>query len=119
MRKPWSMLLITSLASMPLGVQARQSADSAQDHGSAVRKTSKKPTNISGKVGSDGKTFTADKDNRIWIVGNPEALTGTDGLHVRVKAHLDLALSQMRIVSVRAIAGEQAGVKLDDAAFRR
>jgi hypothetical protein len=30
-----------------------------------------------------------------------------------------LALSQMRIVSVRAIAGEQAGVKLDDAAFRR
>ena len=119
MRKLWSILMIALLVSLPLGVQARQNTDSSHDRGSNTRKTSKKPTNMSGKAGSDDKTFTADKDNKIWIVGNPEALSGTDGRHVRVKAHVDVAQSQIRIVSVRAIAEEQTGVRLADAAFRR
>lgn len=119
MKKPCSILMITFLASMPLGVQAKQNSDSAHDGSSNVRKTSKKATSISGKVGSDGKTFTADKDNKTWIVGNPEALTGTDGRHIQVRAHMDWAQSRIRIVSVRAIAEEPAGVRLHDAAFRR
>jgi hypothetical protein len=32
--------------------------------------------NVPGKFGSDGKTFVADKDNRIWMVSNPETLSG-------------------------------------------
>ncbi len=80
---------------------------------------SKKPATLSGKVGSDGKTLTADKDSKIWMVSNPEALAGIDGRHVKVRAHLDAAQSQIRIVSVSAIEEHRAGVKLDDAAFRR
>jgi len=119
MKRPWSILMIAFVVSLPLGLQARQSTDSVHDGSYDARKTSKKPGNISGKFGSDGKTFTADKDNKIWIVGNPEAVSGIDGRHVRVRAHMDVAENQMRIVSVHAIAEQQAGVKLDDAAFRR
>jgi hypothetical protein len=119
MKKPWSILMIAFLAATPLGAQARQNTDSAHERSSDAPKTSKKLTNISGKVSGDGRTFTADKDNKIWMVSNPEMLGGTDGRHVRVKGQLDVAQSQIRIVSVRAIAEQQAGVKLDDAAFRR
>jgi Spy/CpxP family protein refolding chaperone len=98
-----------------LGAQAGQNTD----HGSNARKMSKKPTSISGKVGSDGKTLTADKDNKIWQVSNPESLRGIGGRHVNVRAHVEGAESQIRIVSVRAIPEEQAGIKFGDAAFRR
>jgi hypothetical protein len=64
-------------------------------------------------------TLTVDRDNKIWMVSNPETLSGIDGRHVRVKAILDAAQNQIRIVSVRAIVDEQAGVRLHDAAFRR
>jgi len=29
--------------------------------------------------------LTADKDSKIWMVSNPEALSGIDGSHVKVK----------------------------------
>jgi hypothetical protein len=103
----------------PLGVQAGQNTAAAHDQAPDARKASRKATSIPGKVGGDGKTFTADKDSRIWMVSNPEALSGIDGRHVKVKALVDAARSQLRIVSVSAIAEQRAGVKLDDAAFRR
>jgi hypothetical protein len=103
----------------PLVAQAGQNTGAAPDHASNAPKVSRKPTSIPGKVGSDGKTFTADKDNRIWIVSNPEILGGIDGRHVKVKALLDAAQSHLRVVSVSAIAEQRTGIKLDDAAFRR
>jgi hypothetical protein len=111
--------IVVFLTYFPLGAQARQNIGAAQDQASDARKTSRKATSIPGKVGSDGKTFTADKDSRIWMVSNPEALSGIDGHHVKVKAHVDTARNQIRIVSVSAIAEQRAGIKLDDAAFRR
>ena len=119
MKKPALISMIAFLTLMPLGAQAGQNTDSAQYHSSDARKMSKKPATLSGKVGSDGKTLTADKDSKIWMVSNPEALTGIDGRHVKVRAHLDAAQSQIRIVSVSAIEEHRAGVKFDDAAFRR
>jgi hypothetical protein len=78
-----------------------------------------KPTSLSGKVSTDGKTLTADKDSRIWTVSNPEVLSGIDGRHVKVKAHMDVAQSRIQILSVSAVAEDRTGTKFGDAAFRR
>lgn len=118
MKKPALLSAIAVLTFLPLGVQA-QNTDSASYHNSDARKSSKKPTSLSGEVGNDGKTLRADRDRRIWKVSNPEIFSGIDARHVRVKAHVDAAQSQIRIVSVSAITDERAGIKLDDAAFRR
>jgi hypothetical protein len=118
MKTPALLSMIALAAFLPLGVQA-QHTDSAPYHSPDARNVSKKLTSLSGKVGSDGKTLMTDKDNRIWMVSNPEALSGVDGGHVKVKAFVDTAQSQIRIVSVSAIAEEPTGVRLHDAAFRR
>lgn len=119
MKLPAVISMIAFLTWTPIMVQAGQNTDSVQDHGSCASKISKKPASISGKVGNDGKTFTTDKDSKIWKVNNPEALSGIDGRHVKVRAHVDTAQSQIRIVSVSAIAEERGGTKFGDAAFRR
>jgi hypothetical protein len=53
------------------------------------------------------------------MVSNLETLSGINERHVKVKALVDAAQSQIRIVSVSAIPDEQAGARLHDAAFRR
>jgi hypothetical protein len=116
------LLLISMMAFLtctPVMAQANQNGGAGQDRGSEARQMSGKRTRLSGTVGADGKTLTADKDRRIWMVSNPEVLSGIDGRHVKVKALLDAALSQIRIVSVSAFAEERVGVKFGDAAFRR
>ena len=118
MKKPALLSMIAFLTFLPLIVRA-QNANSAPDHSSDARKSSEKPTSLSGEVGSDGKTLTADKDRRIWKVSNPEILSGINVRHVGVRAHVDATQGQIRILSVSAIADERAGIKLDDAAFRR
>lgn len=119
MKKPALISMIGVLALVPTSALSGQNADPAQYHNSTSPKKSTKPASILGKVGSDCKTFTADKDSKIWTVNNPEALSGIEGRHVRVKAHVDTAQNQIQIVSVHAIAEEQTGVRLHDAAFRR
>jgi hypothetical protein len=119
MKKPALISMIAFLALVPISAQARQNAGSLQNHDSNAQKKSNKPASISGKVGSDCKIFTADKDGKIWKVNNPEALSGIEGRHVKVKAHLDAAQSQIQVMSVHAIAEEPTGIRLHDAAFRR
>src|SRR5260221_7097378 len=81
MKKRSRILMVVFLTCFPLGAQAGQNTSAAHDQASAARKASRKATSIPGKVGSDGRTFTADKNNRIWMVSNPEALSGIDGRH--------------------------------------
>jgi hypothetical protein len=119
MKKPLLISMIAFLTCVPVMVQAGQNGSAAEDRGSETRKVSRKPTSLSGKVGTEGKTLTADKDSRIWTVSNPEALGGIDGQHVKVRAQLDASSNQIRIVSVTAIAEERTGTKFGDAAFRR
>jgi hypothetical protein len=109
---------IALAALLPPGVQA-QNTESASNHSSDTVKISKKLAGFSAKVGGNGTTLTADRDNKIWMVRNPETLSGIEGRHVKVKALVDPAQGQIRIVSVSAIADEQSGVRLHDAAFRR
>jgi hypothetical protein len=118
MKTPVFLSTIALAALLPLGAQA-QNTESAPYHSSDTRKTSKKLTGFSAKVGGNGTTLTADRDNKIWMVSNPDTLSGIDGRHVKVKAIVDAAKSQIRIVSVSAIVDEQAGARLHDAAFRR
>lgn len=119
MKKPVLISVIAVLALVPTSAQGGQNADSTQHQNSAAQKKPSKPASISGKVGTDGKTFTADKDSKIWKVNNPEALSGIEGHHVKIKAQVDAAQNQIQIVSVHAIAEQQTGVRLHDAAFRR
>jgi hypothetical protein len=119
MKKPALISMIAVLALVPTSALGGQNPDPAQYHNSISQKKSTKPASILGKVGGDCKTFTADKDSKIWKVSNPEALSGIEGRHVKVKAHVDAAQSQIQIVSVQAITEEQTGVRLHDAAFRR
>jgi hypothetical protein len=108
MNKPVLLSTIALAVLLPRGAQAQNSES-----------VSKKLTSFSAKVGDSGKVLTADKDSKIWMVSNPETLSGINGRHVKVRALVDVAQSQIRIVSVSAIADEQAGTRLHDAAFRR
>jgi hypothetical protein len=118
MKMPVFLSMIAFAALLPLGAQAQNTA-SAPYRSSDTRKVSKKLASFSAMVGGNGTTLTVDRDNKIWMVSNPETLSGIDGRHVRVKAILDAAQNQIRIVSVSAIGDEHAGVRLHDAAFRR
>lgn len=118
MKKAALSLLIAFLICLPLVAKAGQNGRQAQER-DTTGKMSGKLASISGKVGSDGKILTADKDGKIWMVSNPEALSGINGLHVRLRARVDAALRQIQIVSVSAIAENWAGTKFGDAAFRK
>jgi hypothetical protein len=111
MKTPVLLSTIGLAALLPLGAQ-EQNTESAPYHSSDTRKISKKLAGFSAKVGGNGTTLTADRNHKIWMVSNPETLSGIDGRHVKVKALEDVAQSQIRIVSVSAIADEQAGVRL-------
>jgi hypothetical protein len=94
MKKPLLISMIAFLTCTPVMAQANQNGGAVQDRGAETRKMSGKRTKLSGTVGTNGKTLTADKDRGIWIVSNPEALSGIDGRHVMVRAPLDAVLSQ-------------------------
>jgi hypothetical protein len=108
MKKPALLSVVAFLTFLPFAAQAQN----AESH-------SKKPASLSGEIGSDGSTLTADRDHRIWRVSNPEVLRGIDARHVRVRAQVDAAHGQIQVLSVSAIADERSVIKLDDAAFRR
>ena len=62
---------------------------------------SKKTVSVSGKISDDGKMFMSDKDNKNWMISNPEAVKGHEGHHVTVKAHLDPAKNELHVTSVK------------------
>jgi hypothetical protein len=79
------------------GHDATGRSDEARQHNADT--TAKKAVSVSGKVSDDGKTFMSDKDNKNWIINNPEAVKGHEGHHVTVKAHLDAAKNEIRVTS--------------------
>jgi hypothetical protein len=117
-KTPVKIAMIAVLMLVPVTAQAAQGAAPSQDNSGAPKKPAK-PSRLSGKIGPDGKTFTADKDGRIWQVSNPELLAGVDVLHVKVKAFVNAAVSEMCILSVTTLAEPHSGINYGDAAFRR
>ena len=60
-----------------------------------------KLTSLTGTVSDDGKTLTADKDQKSWTVQNPEVLKEHEGHHVRVRAHVYPDKSEIHVMSVK------------------
>jgi len=61
--------------------------------------------NIKGTVKADGDklTFVADKDGKSWDVMNPEALTGHEGHHVEVSAHVYADKNAIHVMGVKML----------------
>ncbi len=70
-------------------------------HDNMKADTTKKAVSVSGKISDDGKMFVSDKDNKNWMISNPEAVKGHEGDHVTVKAHVDAAKNEIRVASVK------------------
>jgi hypothetical protein len=93
------------------------SARAAQDI-AHPEKASAKTINISGTVGSEGKTFVSDKGNRVWKVVNSDALVAMEGRHVALKARVNADVNEI-FVSIVRLQEVRTTAKLDDVAFRR
>lgn len=48
-------------------------------------------------------TFVADKDQKSWVVENPETLKGHEGHHVKVEAHVDADKGSIHIMDVKML----------------
>ena len=71
-----------------------------------------KTLHLTGWVKNEnGKTvFVNDKDKQAWNVSNPDALSGHDGEHVRVRAKLDESSKSVTISKVKKLhKGKQTG----------
>jgi pectin methylesterase-like acyl-CoA thioesterase len=56
--------------------------------------------NMSGKVSSDGKTFTNDVDSKKYRVNNPSALQNYEDQHVAVIVAVDPDTGDLHIIQV-------------------
>jgi predicted lipid-binding transport protein (Tim44 family) len=57
---------------------------------------------MTGKVSSDGKTFTSDKDSKSYAVDNPDALKGHEGQPVALVVRMDPDTNTLHILTVAA-----------------
>ncbi len=55
---------------------------------------------VVGTIGADGKSFTADSDQKSWAIVNPEAVKGHEGHHVKLNAHVYPDKGQVHVMSV-------------------
>ena len=86
-----------ALSLLTFGVAAAQ--DSMKKD-SPMADASHKTTQVTGKLGDDGKTFVSDADSKSWTVVNPEAVKGHEGHHVTLTAHVDTDKSEVHVVSL-------------------
>ncbi len=87
----------------------------AWPQGSTTPKAEKKAAKtmtLRGTVSDDAKTFVADKDKKSWTVTSPEALKGHEGHHVSIRAEVDSAKKEVRVISAKMLAeGKAKGKK--------
>lgn len=56
---------------------------------------------LAGTIGSDGKTFTSDKNNKEWTIVNPDAVKGHEGHHVKLTAHVNKDNNEIHVMSLK------------------
>jgi len=78
-----------------------QQGDQMKHDDMSAANMAKKSVSVSGKVSDDGKMFMSDKDNKNWMISNPDAVKGHEGHHVTVKGHVDAAKNEIHITSVK------------------
>jgi hypothetical protein len=106
-----------------VGAFAQYSSDAPSDKQEtrAEKKEAKasekgKTVRLTGWVKNEGgKTvFVNDKDKETWSVDNPDALTGHDGHHVRVKAKLNEGDKSIHVLGVKMMAKRKQAAETKD-----
>jgi pectin methylesterase-like acyl-CoA thioesterase len=92
-------VLALSLPIMAVAQDATKQNDNQTQQNQANAKDSK---NMSGKVSSDGKTFTNDVDSKKYRVNNPSALQDYEDQHVAVIVAVDPDTGDLHIIQVEA-----------------
>jgi hypothetical protein len=77
---------------------------------STTKKKAAKLEHLKGKISDDGKTFTADKDNKAYSIVNPDVVKGHEGHDVRLSGHVDPSANSIDVTSMK-MAGEKTSKK--------
>jgi pectin methylesterase-like acyl-CoA thioesterase len=90
-------VLALFLPIMAVAQDATKQNDNQTQQNQANAKNNK---NMSGKVSSDGKTFTNDVDSKKYRVNNPSALQNYEDQHVAVIVAVDPDTGDLQIIQV-------------------
>ena len=90
-------VLALSLPIMAVAQDTTKQNDNKTQQNQANAKNNK---NMSGKVSSDGKTFTNDVDSKKYRVNNPSALQDYEDQHVAVIVAVDPDTGDLHIIQV-------------------
>jgi hypothetical protein len=80
--------------------QTSQGQQSQSQTSANQNQANSKNDQMSGKVSSNGKTFTNDSDSKKYKVNNPDALKGYEDQHVAVIVHVDPDTGTLHIIQV-------------------
>ena len=92
-------VLVLSLPIMAVAQDSTKQNDNQTQQNQANAKNNK---NMSGKLSSDGKTFTNDVDSKKYKVNNPSALQNYEDQHVAVIVAVDPDTGDLHIIQVEA-----------------
>jgi inosine-uridine nucleoside N-ribohydrolase len=95
--------LVVSVAVLALSLPimaVAQDATKQNDNQTQQKANAKNNKNMSGKVSSDGKTFTNDVDSKKYRVNNPSALQDYEDQHVAVIVAVDPDTGDLHIIQV-------------------
>jgi hypothetical protein len=93
-------LLLCVVLSMTAAAQYPSNPPNQNDKASAASEKTIKGT---VKAEGDKLTLVSDKDQKAWVVDNPEALKGHEGHHVQVKAQVDAATRTIKVTDVKML----------------
>ena len=86
----------------------------AQDDGH-----SRKTTNCSGTIASDGQTFTCNKDHHVWKISNPGSLRDMEGHHAKLTFRRTSVAGEIFVTSAAIVQEQTVAHNPGDSAFRR
>jgi uncharacterized protein YpmS len=111
MRRIVMLLLVLGVATMLVAAVQDTSSQSQSGQSQAQQPSNSQATQqsqtdsnkqMTGKVSSDGKTFTNDKDSKSYTVDNPDALKGHEGEPVALVVQMDPTTNTVHILTVTA-----------------
>lgn len=76
-----------------------------------------KAIRISGKVSDDGTRIVEDKNRKMWIIGNLEAVRGFEGEKAVLRGRVEPETNTIQVLSIRGLGTYAANSW--DSAFRR
>lgn len=99
-----NLILICLALVLTLSLVAQNQGSKSKDNSNQPNSqdTSKSKKQMSGKVSSDGKTFTNNADNKSYTVSNPEATKGLEGQQVAIIVEADPDTGTIHITQISA-----------------